>query len=500
MSYRRSSRGQRTLAQMLPLESRRLLAAVFPSNYEQYLVELINRGRANPSAEASRYGIALNEGVPSNETISTAAKQPLAINSNLTDGARKHSQWMIDNDVFAHQGQGGSQPDDRMTAAGYTFTGNWTWGENISERGTSGSINQTTMTAQIHSDLFIDSGIAGRGHRTNLMNGAFREIGAGITTGDFQGFNTLMATEDFGTTGSSVFLTGVAYNDNAVSNDDFYTPGEGLSGVTITVKNASNNSTVVSTTTWSSGGYSVAVPAGTYNVVASGGALGGTVTYNNVVIGSQNVKRDFTTDTLDTPSQNFATISNGKLTIVGTTGVDDIGITKDANSFTVTRNKTATTLSASGVTSIDIFGYEGDDYIHIGPGVQGCYIDAGAGNDYIQGGEGNDTITSGAGKDKAFGGIGDDRVGGNGGHDALYGEAGKDRIYGGDGNDTCDGGSSTDRIWAEAGNNTYYGQGGDDYLYARTNSADILYGGSGTDHAQLDNVLDQGVAIEDLLA
>jgi Ca2+-binding RTX toxin-like protein len=485
---------------MLPLETRRLFAAVFPSNYEQYLVELINRGRANPSAEASRYGINLNEGVPANETISTTAKQPLAINPNLTDGARKHSQWMIDNDVFAHQGAGGSQPDDRMTAAGYTFTGNWTWGENIAERGTSGSINQTTMTAQIHSDLFIDSGIAGRGHRTNLMNGAFREIGAGITTGDFQGFNTLMGTEDFGTTGSSVFLTGVAYNDS-VTHDSFYTPGEGLAGVTITVKNASTSATVASTTTWSSGGYSVPVPAGTYKIIASGGALGGTVTYNNVVIGSQNVKRDFTPAQLDAPDTSFATISNGKLTVTGTTGVDDIGITKDATSFTITRNKTATTLSANGVTSIDIFGYDGDDYIHLPAGfTMGAYIDAGAGNDYIQGGDGNDTITAGAGKDKAFGGLGDDRVGGNGGHDALYGEAGKDRIYGGDGNDTLDGGSSTDRMWGEAGNNTYYGQGGDDYLYARNSLADVLYGGTGTDHAQLDNGVDQAVTIEDLLA
>ena len=51
------------IAQMLPLESRRLFAAVYPSNYEQYLVELINRGRANPAAEASRYGIDLNEGL-----------------------------------------------------------------------------------------------------------------------------------------------------------------------------------------------------------------------------------------------------------------------------------------------------------------------------------------------------------------------------------------------------------------------------------------------------
>jgi hypothetical protein len=59
------------------------------------------RGRADPPAEAARYGIALNEGVPANETISTAPKQPLAISPPPTDGARSHSQWMIDNDTFS---------------------------------------------------------------------------------------------------------------------------------------------------------------------------------------------------------------------------------------------------------------------------------------------------------------------------------------------------------------------------------------------------------------
>ena len=107
---------------MLPLEARRLLAVVYPTANEQLMVELINRARANPAAEASRLGIDLNEGLSAG-TISTAAKQPLAINPYLTDGARKHSQWMIDNDTFSHTGQGGSAPNDRMTGAGYIFAG-----------------------------------------------------------------------------------------------------------------------------------------------------------------------------------------------------------------------------------------------------------------------------------------------------------------------------------------------------------------------------------------
>src|SRR5688500_18814084 len=98
---------------MFPLEARRMFAVVYPTNNEQYLVELINRARANPTAEATRLGIALNEGVSAGETISTTAKQPLAINPNITDAARKHSQWMIDTDSFSHTGQGGSSVKTR---------------------------------------------------------------------------------------------------------------------------------------------------------------------------------------------------------------------------------------------------------------------------------------------------------------------------------------------------------------------------------------------------
>ena len=40
---------------------------------EQYMLELINRARLDPKGEASRYGISLNEGVSSGNTISSAS-------------------------------------------------------------------------------------------------------------------------------------------------------------------------------------------------------------------------------------------------------------------------------------------------------------------------------------------------------------------------------------------------------------------------------------------
>ena len=96
------------------LEPRVLLAAANPSNYDVYMVELVNLARANPTAYASSLGIALNEGLPAG-TISTAAKQPLAFNRFVTDAAQKHSQWMIDTDTFSHTGSAGSNQIGRAS-------------------------------------------------------------------------------------------------------------------------------------------------------------------------------------------------------------------------------------------------------------------------------------------------------------------------------------------------------------------------------------------------
>jgi uncharacterized repeat protein (TIGR01451 family) len=279
-----------------------------PSDYEQYLLELINRARSDPASEAARYGIDLNEGL-SPGTISSDPKQPLAINPNLVEAARAHSQWMIDNDVFSHTGANGSTPYDRMAAAGYVFLSPWSWGENIAWSGTtSTSLPSLSTTADLHENLFVDTGVSGRGHRLNLMNPSFREIGPGIALGVFSGYNAEMVTEDFAytaTPGYDAFLTGVVYDD-LVSPDSFYTPGEGLGDVTITARRTSDGVTF-STATWSSGGYSLALPTGTYNVTASGGGLQTVIAVQALQIGSANVKVDFTPD--ETPLPADLTVS-----------------------------------------------------------------------------------------------------------------------------------------------------------------------------------------------
>lgn len=275
----------RRLLRAEQLEPRCLLSAVVMSDWEQLLIELVNRARADPEAEAIRHGTPLNEGL-SPGTISAAPKQPLAPNRMLLDAAGDHSQDMLDRDFFSHTNPDGQSPFDRMREAGYVYT---TAGENLSWTGTTGTLDRDGAIFAHHEGLFESPS-----HRVNFLGPSFREIGTGIRHGIFTSgsdFNASMATEKFGARSGNPFVTGVVYEDRVV-DDDFYTLGEGLSDVTITAAEVSSGAEYV-TQSGPSGGYALRVPAGTYTVTASGGELEQTMTSRNVVIAAENRKVDF---------------------------------------------------------------------------------------------------------------------------------------------------------------------------------------------------------------
>ena len=239
------------------------------NRYETYMLQLVNRARADPLAEAARYGIDLNQGLAPG-TLNGTARQALASNDLLVDAARAHSSWMLDFDQFSHTGVGGSSPGARMTVAGYSFTGSWTWGENISWTGTIGTLGDlAAYVEQQHEGLFRSPG-----HRVNILKGDFRELGIGQVTGAYTAsantYNASMITQAFAATGTSWFLTGVVYDD--ADGDKFYDAGEGRGGVTVTASGSQGSFT---TTSWSSGGYQMPLLDGTYSVTYSGGGLAG---------------------------------------------------------------------------------------------------------------------------------------------------------------------------------------------------------------------------------
>ena len=133
---------------------------------------------------------------------------------------------MINRDYFAHDTPEGVTAFQRIANAGYSAIAA---GENIAARSTSGTVTNQLVLLQ-HQDLFVDTGVDGRGHRLNLLQANFQEIGVGQVTGNFQGFNATMLTQDFATASSRRFLTGVSYAD--LDHDNFYSIGEGRNGMT----------------------------------------------------------------------------------------------------------------------------------------------------------------------------------------------------------------------------------------------------------------------------
>jgi uncharacterized protein YkwD len=115
-----------------------------------------------------------------NAQRATAGCQPLAANATLTAVARAHSIDMATRNFFAHTNPDGASPFDRMRAAGYDGR---LMGENIAAGYT---------TAQAVMDAWMNSA----GHRANILNCGFKDIGIGFATG---GSFRFYWTQDFGT-------------------------------------------------------------------------------------------------------------------------------------------------------------------------------------------------------------------------------------------------------------------------------------------------------------
>lgn len=273
--------------------------------YDQYALELINRARQDPQAEADRYNINLNEGLPSG-TITSTPKQPLAFNPNLFNAAQNHTQWMLDEQRFSHTGVNGSVSFERIADAGYTGS---TTRENLAATFTNDTNPDLTfMVAANHQDLFVDKNNDERAHRTTIMEDKLREVGISNILGEFRGLNALLATLDYGTRSDvNPFLTGVVYHDK--DKDSFYTPGEGLSGIQVDIRGSNGN---FATETMSTGGYQIDLPQGTYTITFSGEELNSSIT-KTASINSENVKLDAVVTAVENQTNN----TNDNLSLQG---------------------------------------------------------------------------------------------------------------------------------------------------------------------------------------
>ncbi len=327
---------------------------------EQYLLELINRARLDPSAEALRNGIQLNAGLEPGQ-ISAAAKQVLAPNAQLEQAAVLHSQFMLAADIFSHTGAGGSNPGLRIDGQGYDWT---TYGENIAYVGSTGVMTVEGSIAQLYKNLFLSAG-----HRVNTMNDAFAEVGLGAEVGRFTSgattYNAAMLTENFATRTTGHFLTGVAYADS--NGDQFYGMTEGTGGVVFQAAGKSASTT-------SAGGYGV--EAGNGRAVTVTGNQGAMQFSLVVDMRPGNVKLDLVGgDTFH--ASGSAVLGTGVNDLV-LLGVAQLNGTGNAAGNDLTGNKAANVLTGLG----------GADLIRGGQGAD--MIKGGRGNDVLHGDDGAD--------------------------------------------------------------------------------------------------------------
>ncbi len=288
-SFRRSLRFE-------SLESRRLMSTAGPTAEEQYMLQILNQARMNPSAATQEltnnltpdvvstlqyYNVDLQQ---SQQQISSASAQPpLAWNASLASAAQGQSQYMADTQIQSHTGANGSTPQQRIAASGY---GNaLSTGEN--------AYAYSTSAREAMQAFLIDWGVPSHGHRNNIQQpgvsqqNAYRDVGIGIVQTGNTTFGPEVVTQDFASLpNEQAQIVGVAYNDNG---SHFYSIGSGVGGVQISAVNL-NTGQVASTQTWASGGYELPLAPGDYQVIAS--QNGQVVSSNQINVGTVNIEND----------------------------------------------------------------------------------------------------------------------------------------------------------------------------------------------------------------
>lgn len=261
-----------------------------PTGVEQLLLEYINRGRANSQADLQRFltttdrdileaysyfgvnMVTLNNQF-SGSDFGTGAQSlgqtdaipltlpPLAPNYRLAEASRLHAEDMFLNQFQAHASSSDpiypNQPNDQVAQrAGYQGYSYKTIAENIS------AYSKTPWES--HAAFVVDWGTSGTtgliyngmqdppGHRNNVYSDLYREVGIGVVEGTNGSVGPLLIAKAFGTEQSfdQPFLTGVVYHD--IDGDGWYSDGEGVGGVSLTVEGAAYHSY-----TPASGGYAI---------------------------------------------------------------------------------------------------------------------------------------------------------------------------------------------------------------------------------------------------
>lgn len=126
-----------------------------------------------------------------NQTRASNGLSKFCVHPALQKAARAHSKDMINKDYFSHTSPSGETFSARLKRYGYTPVSGryWTVGENI-------AYNSKTNVAS--ADAVHSQWMNSTGHRANILNSKFKQIGVGAVYGNFKGSNVTTWTADFG--------------------------------------------------------------------------------------------------------------------------------------------------------------------------------------------------------------------------------------------------------------------------------------------------------------
>ena len=304
---------RRFFACLLPILSACLLASAqaqtAPTNAypqpttsadEQFMLECINRARANPPAEGTRLAditdatilqyysyYAVSTATLISNFASYSVEPPLAMNPLLCASALRESTDMAVHGFQSHTGTDGSTFTSRISDTGYQWSGA---GENIYAYSEDAWFGHVGFNA--------DWGVPSLDHRANIMNDEssiplYREIGVSCAATTVTGYGPMVITQDFGQPAdtTAAYVLGVVYGDTNANGS--YDQGEGLAGVTVMP-----GSGTYYAVTPAAGGFVIPLPAtgaGTMTITASGGGLGAARVKTITWTAGTNVKVDFTT-------------------------------------------------------------------------------------------------------------------------------------------------------------------------------------------------------------
>ena len=383
---------RRATGQMCEGLEPRVLLSFDPSAQEQYMFQLVNRFRQNPVSELSYFVNSF--GTPAGSAyanISSALQQfgvsgaelqkefaaltaapPLAWNSILYGTATAHTKLQIQYDTQSHQITQAGEADlgTRVTNAGYQWSA---VGENVY------SYAYNVFYGQAGFVIDWGTGDTGQsvggiqsppGHRQNLLDPDYTSVGISILPSSGPMTGPLVITQDFGgpLNFTSSSIVGAVFQD--VNGNNFYDPGEGLGGVSISVVGTNGTRGTFTTQSLTAGGWQLQVPNGTYNVTFSGAGFGNPVTYSNIAVNGQNVELDAVKGYVP-PAPKAAVYGNGLAIAAGDTsptsadatgfGGANISGQNVSHTFTLTNNgsvnmsiyRTGTRVGISGANAAD---------------------------------------------------------------------------------------------------------------------------------------------------